>query len=114
MTGTLHSPLVIIAATLMGIAAIAAVEAMERSGLMRGDAALGMVYPALFSVGVILVSMRFGSIHLDVDAVLMGELRLRHCGDSNSRAATSARGHWSSCPPFSSSICSLCWSFTRN
>jgi manganese/zinc/iron transport system permease protein len=74
LTGTLHSPFVVIAATLMGVLAIAAVEAMERSRLVRGDAALGMVYPGLFSIGVILISMRARSLHLDVDAVLMGEL----------------------------------------
>ena len=65
--------LVVIGAAITGVLAMAAVEALERSGLIRGDAALGLVYPALFSVGVILIS-RVGSVHLDVDAVLRGEL----------------------------------------
>src|SRR5262249_48937177 len=38
------------------------------------DAAIGLVFPALFSVGVILVSRHAGNVHLDTDAVLLGEL----------------------------------------
>ncbi|MFL5331555.1 MAG: metal ABC transporter permease [Gemmataceae bacterium] len=76
IAGTLQSPIVVIGAALMGVAAIAAVEWLERSGLIRGDAALGLIYPALFSVGVVLVSKKAGNVHLDTDAVLMGELAI--------------------------------------
>lgn len=74
IAGTLQSPIVVIGAALMGVMAIAAVEWLERTGLIRGDAALGLIYPALFSVGVVLVSKKAGNVHLDTDAVLMGEL----------------------------------------
>lgn len=75
--GSLQSPLVVIGAAAVGLLAVFIVEWLERSGLVRNDAALGLVYPALFSVGVILVSIvskTAGSVHLDVDAVLLGEL----------------------------------------
>ena len=41
---------------------------------MREDAAIGLVFPALFTLGVILISRYADGVHLDIDAVLLGEL----------------------------------------
>jgi len=41
---------------------------------VREDAAIGLVFPALFSIGVILISRYADGVHLDIDAVLLGEL----------------------------------------
>jgi manganese/zinc/iron transport system permease protein len=41
---------------------------------VREDASIGLVFPALFSIAVILISKFAGSVHLDTDAVLLGEL----------------------------------------
>jgi manganese/zinc/iron transport system permease protein len=41
---------------------------------VRQDAAIGLVFRALFSVAVILISRFARGVHLDVDAVLLGEL----------------------------------------
>ena len=49
-------------------------ELLERSGRERADAAAGIVFPLLFGIGVILVSKYAENVHLDVDAVLLGEL----------------------------------------
>ena len=72
--GSLHSPLVMCGAAAVGVLALAIVEALERSRLVKSDAALGLVYPALFSIGVILVSQMPKDVHFDVDAVLLGDL----------------------------------------
>src|SRR5699024_8148142 len=45
----------------------------------RGRAA-GHVFPALFSGGVILVSVNFANVHLDTHAVLVGDLNLAAIG----------------------------------
>ena len=45
-----------------------------RTRLVREDAAIGLVFPALFSIAVILISRFAGQVHLDTDAVLLGEL----------------------------------------
>ena len=37
------------------------------------DAAIGLVFPALFSIGVILISLVASDVHLDADAVLLGD-----------------------------------------
>lgn len=72
----LNSPLLIIGAALTGVLTVTLVEALNRSGLIRSDAAMGIVFPFLFSVGVILISRFAGNIHLDTDAVLLGELAM--------------------------------------
>jgi manganese/zinc/iron transport system permease protein len=70
----LASPWLIVAAALAGLATVALVELLERTRLVREDAAIGMVFPLLFSLGVILISRYAGQTHLDTDAVLLGEL----------------------------------------
>jgi manganese/zinc/iron transport system permease protein len=64
----------IFAATLTGVLTVTLVEALFRTGLVKEDAAIGLVFPALFSIGVILISRYAANVHLDTDAVLLGEL----------------------------------------
>ncbi|MBN1486637.1 MAG: metal ABC transporter permease [Anaerolineae bacterium] len=64
----------IFAATLTGVLTVYMVEALVRTRLVKEDAAIGLVFPALFSIGVILISRYASNIHLDTDAVLLGEL----------------------------------------
>jgi manganese/zinc/iron transport system permease protein len=72
----LASPFLIIAATATGVVTVSLVEMLNRTGLVREDAAIGLVFPALFSIGVILIAKFAGNVHLDTDAVLRGELAL--------------------------------------
>lgn len=72
--GDLASPVLIAAAAATGVLTVSLVELLHRTRLVREDAAIGLVFPALFSVGVILISRYAGNVHLDVDAVLLGEL----------------------------------------
>jgi manganese/zinc/iron transport system permease protein len=74
LTGDLSSPLLVIAATLTGVLTVVLVEGLSRTRLVKEDAAIGLVFPALFSIGVILISRFAGNVHLDTDAVLLGEL----------------------------------------
>ena len=74
VTEDLASPLLIVAAAITGVITVALVELLHGTGLVREDAAIGIVFPALFSAGVILISRYAGSVHLDTDAVLLGEL----------------------------------------
>lgn len=74
VTEDLASPLLVLAAAATGVLTVSLVELLERTRRVREDAAIGLVFPALFSAGVILISRYAGSVHLDVDAVLLGEL----------------------------------------
>lgn len=72
--GSLESPLLVLTAAAMGVVTVSLVELLLRTRLVRQDAAIGLVFPALFSVAVILISRFARGVHLDVDAVLLGEL----------------------------------------
>jgi len=74
ITEDLNSPLLIIAATLTGILTVSLVEILNKTRLVREDASIGLIFPLLFSLGVILISRYAGNIHLDTDTVLLGEL----------------------------------------
>lgn len=71
---SIESPWLIFGAALTGLLTVVLVELLSSTGLVREDAAIGLVFPVLFSIGVILISRYAGNIHLDVDAVLLGEL----------------------------------------
>ena len=70
----LTSPVLVVGAAVLGLVTVTFVELVRRTGLVREDAAIGLVFPALFSLGVILISRFADSVHLDTDAVLLGEL----------------------------------------
>lgn len=74
LTGDLTSPLLLAGAALMGIFTVLLVELLFKTRLVKEDAAIGLVFPALFSIAVILISRYSSGVHLDTDAVLMGEL----------------------------------------
>ena len=73
-TESLSSPLLILAAAGTGVLTVVFVELLQRIKLVKEDAAIGLTFPALFSIGVILISRFAGNVHLDMDAVLLGEL----------------------------------------
>lgn len=70
----ISSPLLIIGAALSGVLTVSIVEILNKTKLVKEDAAIGLVFPVLFSIGVILIARYAWSIHLDVHAVLLGEL----------------------------------------
>jgi manganese/zinc/iron transport system permease protein len=71
---TLHSPWLILGAAAVGVLTVALVELLSQTRLVKQDAAIGLVFPLLFSIAVILISRFARGVHLDVDAVLLGEL----------------------------------------
>jgi manganese/zinc/iron transport system permease protein len=70
----LQSPWLLLGAAAVGVLTVSLVELLNRTQLVKQDAAIGLVFPALFSVAVILISRFARGVHLDVDAVLLGEL----------------------------------------
>lgn len=74
LTSDLSSPLLMLGATMTGVLTVFLVELLSRTGRVKEDAAIGLVFPFLFSIGVILIARFAGNVHLDTDAVLLGEL----------------------------------------
>ena len=68
------SPWLIIGAALAGVATVVLTELIYRSGLVRQDAALGLAFPLLFAISIILVSRFVEDVHMDEDAVMVGEI----------------------------------------
>ncbi len=74
ITQQINSPLLVIFAAITGVATVILVELIQKTELVKEDTAIGLVFPALFSIGVILISQKASDIHLDIDSVLLGEL----------------------------------------
>lgn len=70
----ISSPLLILGAAATGVLTVALVEMLSNTRLVRADAATGLVFPLLFSVAVILIARLAADVHLDTDAVLLGEI----------------------------------------
>lgn len=70
----LDSPLLIVGASVFGVLTVYLVELLSSTKLIKEDAAIGIVLAFLFSLAVILISKYTANIHLDIDAVLLGEI----------------------------------------
>ena len=74
ITHDLNSPLLIIMAALSGVVTVILVEFIQKTKLVKEDTAIGLVFPVLFSIGVIMIAKNANDVHLDTDAILLGEL----------------------------------------
>jgi manganese/zinc/iron transport system permease protein len=70
----LDSPLLIIGASFAGLLTVFLTELLIQTRRLKKDAAIGLVFPLFFSVGVIIISQYARNVHLDTDMVLLGEL----------------------------------------
>lgn len=65
---------VVIGAAVFAVICVLAIDALRSTGLVNGDAAIGLVFPALFSLGVLGVQHWASGLHLDLDATIYGEI----------------------------------------
>lgn len=64
----------VLGAGALGVLTVFLVELFHRSRRLKEDASIGVVFPALFSLGVILISRYATQVDLDLDCVLYGEI----------------------------------------
>ncbi|MGD9572332.1 MAG: metal ABC transporter permease [Thermoleophilia bacterium] len=70
-----RAPLVVvIGAALFAIVCVLGIEALRSTGLVASDAAIGLVFPALFALGVLGIQQFADDIHLDLDSTIYGEI----------------------------------------
>lgn len=74
ITHDLNSPFLIIGAAATGIITVFISEVIQKTKLVNEDSAVGLTFPLLFSLGVILISYFASDVHIDVDSVLLGEI----------------------------------------
>jgi manganese/zinc/iron transport system permease protein len=76
VAGDIHSPLLMLGATLAGVLTVVLTEVLTASRLVKEDAAIGLVFPALFALAVLLINLFAENVHLDVHAVMLGAIEL--------------------------------------
>ncbi len=76
ITKDLTSPLLIGGAALMGIVTVFLIERLTNTGLVSEDASIGIIFPLLFSIAILLITLKAENVHLDVDTVLLGKVEL--------------------------------------
>lgn len=76
ITRDFNSPVLIAGAALAGLLVVVGSEWLTRTGMLAGDSPQGLVFPALFSVGIIAITLNAANVHLDTHAVLVGDLNL--------------------------------------
>ncbi|CAA9545742.1 MAG: Mn-Zn_transporter_SitD [uncultured Thermomicrobiales bacterium] len=72
--GSRNEILMVLGAGTVGLLTVYLIELVRSSGRVREDAAIGLVFPVLFSIGVIMVSRFPQTVHIDVQHVLYGEI----------------------------------------
>lgn len=73
ISGSRDSLFMLLGAALLGLITVFLIQLFHHSGV-QSDASIGVVFSALFAVGVVLVSMYTKHIDLDLDCVLYGEI----------------------------------------
>ena len=74
LTGS-RAPLPVIAgAAVFAIVCVLAIDALRSTGLVKSDAAIALVFPGLFALGVIGVTKYASGVHLDLDSTIYGEI----------------------------------------
>lgn len=73
LSGSRDSLFMLLGAAVIGLITVFLIQLFHQSGV-QSDASIGVVFTALFSVGIILISMYTRNIDLDLDCVLYGEI----------------------------------------
>ncbi len=72
--GSLHSPWILIGATAVGLGAAVLVQTVQHHSRVKEDASLGIVFTALFALGVVMINVYAGQADLDPGCVLYGNI----------------------------------------
>ncbi|WP_249977013.1 metal ABC transporter permease [Vreelandella olivaria] len=74
LTHQQSGPVQLIGAALTGLLTVFLTEALASTKRIKQDAAIGLVFPALFSIGVLLLNLYASDVHIDTHTVLLGEI----------------------------------------
>lgn len=76
LSGSLQFGFMFLGALAAGLLTSVLTETLHRRGGVSEDASMGVVFTALFALGVVLIKRYGSNVHLDTDAVLSGLLEL--------------------------------------
>lgn len=73
LSGSRDSLFMLLGAAALGLVTVFLIQLFQQHGV-QSDASIGVVFTALFAIGVVLISMYTRQIDLDLDCVLYGEI----------------------------------------
>ncbi len=71
-----QSPWLILSAAASGMVMVWVTQWLKRTGLVDPDAGLGLVFAAMFSIGILIVKRGLGNVHFHADCIIDGNLAL--------------------------------------
>jgi len=74
LTGQQTGPIQTVGAAVTGLLTVFITQALVRTRRMRNDAAIGLVFPIFFALGVLLLNLYARDVHIDEHTVLLGEI----------------------------------------
>ncbi|HIG27030.1 MAG TPA: metal ABC transporter permease [Verrucomicrobiales bacterium] len=74
LSKSLATTAMFIGALVAGILTTVLIELIHQNSRVKPDAAIGIVFTSLFALGVILINVYAGEVHLDTECVLYGEI----------------------------------------
>lgn len=74
LTHQASGPWQILGAALTGLLTVFLTELLVNTGKVKKDAAIGLVFPVLFSLGILLINLYASDVHIDAHTVLLGEI----------------------------------------
>lgn len=74
ITESLGPVVSVLGAGVFGLLTALLVEALKNTGRVKEDSSIGIVFTALFALGVFLIARYGGNVHLDLNHVLYGEI----------------------------------------
>lgn len=69
-----NHPLLMIGAAFIGVITVFITELLNKIDLINEDASIGLTFPLLFSIAIVLISYYARNVHIGVHAVLLGEI----------------------------------------
>lgn len=94
IVGDIRNPLLILFAAAAGVLTVSLTELLLKTRRIKEDAAIALVFPALFSIAVLIINRNFANVHLDTDAVLLGELAFAPFNRAQFLGANLPKGVW--------------------
>ncbi|MDQ4060835.1 MAG: metal ABC transporter permease, partial [Pseudomonadota bacterium] len=74
LTHQQSGPVQIVGAALTGLLTVFLTELLVNTRKVKNDAGIGLVFPVLFSIGVLLLNLYARDVHIDQHTVLLGEI----------------------------------------
>ena len=78
-----NSPLLILAAGLSGLLMVWLVQWIAKTGRVKQDAALGIVFSGMFSIGILATSLKLKNVHFHAHCIIDGNLAFAALEDCN-------------------------------